>query len=239
MWRHTSSDKNGNKTSYGSPPPRFDTKSSFAQFEAYWHAKRHGNLVPRRGDIDPRGLTNILGQIFLIERIADGHADIRVAGHDFYTLFGSELRGLPFSMLFSVDARPMLEDMLRDTFSRPALLRATLRSRPQRRQPSLEAQMMLAPLEGYSGQVTRAIGMFEAYGPRPTLPPRFDITSVAAHVLLRTVPNEVPKPPKRRGHWLSQDPAPTSHPKVPPSRHGKRALRLIYSADAIQPKTFE
>ena len=54
--------------------------SPLHQAEAYWTAIGGTGTVPRRSDLDPRGLGNILDQTFLLERIAPGLARVRLAG---------------------------------------------------------------------------------------------------------------------------------------------------------------
>ncbi|MEM1421046.1 MAG: PAS domain-containing protein, partial [Pseudomonadota bacterium] len=48
--------------------------------EAYWEGLRAGRLVPRRADVDPRGIDQALEYSFILERIAPGMARFRLAG---------------------------------------------------------------------------------------------------------------------------------------------------------------
>ncbi|MFC3118128.1 PAS domain-containing protein [Jhaorihella thermophila] len=74
--------------------------SPIRQAEAYWIALSENGTIPRRTQIDPRALENILPQTFILERIAPGLARFRLAGQHLCALAGMEVRGMPFFGLF-------------------------------------------------------------------------------------------------------------------------------------------
>ena len=45
---------------------------AIAQMDAYWEALRRGQLIPKRSDVDPRGIEAALEHAFILERIAAG-----------------------------------------------------------------------------------------------------------------------------------------------------------------------
>ncbi|MEC9102783.1 MAG: PAS domain-containing protein, partial [Pseudomonadota bacterium] len=71
------------------------------EVEAYWQAIRAGRLVPRRSDIDPRGIERALEFAFVAERIATGLGRLRIAGSHLTDLLGMEVRGMPLTAFFA------------------------------------------------------------------------------------------------------------------------------------------
>ncbi|MEL6992372.1 MAG: PAS domain-containing protein, partial [Pseudomonadota bacterium] len=56
------------------------TEADSRKLLAYWNALRVNLDVPRRCDVDPRGIAGILSRTFILERVAPGLARFRVAG---------------------------------------------------------------------------------------------------------------------------------------------------------------
>ena len=75
------------------------------QAEAYWLALAEGSQIPRRSQIDPRGLANILAHTFILEQVAPRVARFRLAGSLLEDLAGMDVRGMPFTALFADTAR--------------------------------------------------------------------------------------------------------------------------------------
>ncbi|HKS84912.1 MAG TPA: PAS domain-containing protein [Pseudolabrys sp.] len=74
--------------------------STRALFE-YWDRQRAGRLAPKRSDIDPGDIRQVLGDTFMLS--ADFSEDIRfrLAGTRVCALFGRELKGESFEALWS------------------------------------------------------------------------------------------------------------------------------------------
>lgn len=150
--------------------------SPLRQAEAYWSALRDGTAaVPSRAQIDPRGLGNILGQTFILERIAPGLARFRLAGQNLNDLAGMEVRGMPLSAFFTPAARAGAGAILTRLFDDPAVAELTLTGEPRPRRPAAEARMILLPLRGASGEIDRALGVLVAEIAGGAPPWRFDI----------------------------------------------------------------
>ena len=165
--------------------------SPIRQAEAYWSALRTGAGVPRRTQIDPRGLENILQYAFIVERIAPGIARFRLAGRHLSELAGMEVRGMVLTSFFTPAARTRIGAVLEHMFDAPAVAELTLTSEAKRWRPMTEARMILLPLENDAGQVTRALGVLiadEMPGDDHAL--RFDLGTTA----LRPVSGVVPPP---------------------------------------------
>lgn len=153
--------------------------SPIRQAEAYWTALRAGGAVPKRSQIDPRGLENLLGRAFILERVAPGVARFRLAGHHLSEVFGLELRGMPLTALFVSESRSRAAAALEHLFDAPAVAEFALHSPMRLGLSRLEARMILLPLRDESGAVSRALGVMVADGvPSGSKPRRFELADV-------------------------------------------------------------
>lgn len=133
--------------------------SPIRQVEAYWTALREGGSIPRRTQIDPRGLENILEYAFVLERIAPGIARFRLAGQHLTRVTGMEVRGIPISALFTPGSRAEMGGALENTFGKPAVTEFTLTSERRLGRPAWPAQMIVLPLKSDLGDISRALGV--------------------------------------------------------------------------------
>ena len=119
--------KNGNVISIDSA--RTGMKyPAVSQAEAYWEGLRNGRVMPPRSDVDPRGISNILEQSFILEKIAPGMAKIRLAGQDMNDILGMEMRGMPITSLLLPDSRVDMRTALERLIYGPATVHMTLKS---------------------------------------------------------------------------------------------------------------
>ncbi|MEO0750305.1 MAG: PAS domain-containing protein [Pseudomonadota bacterium] len=139
----------------------------------YWNATRRDLELPRRSDIDPRGIAGMLSKAFILEQIAPGVARFRVAGTQLSDLLGMDVRGMPLSAILLPDAREALAASLEELFDMPGILRAALVSPSGFRRPELEAELLILPLRDERGEVNRAIGCLMARGEIGKAPRRF------------------------------------------------------------------
>lgn len=160
--------------------------AAVAQVEAYWEALRAGRLMPKRSDIDPRGLELALENSFILERIAAGIARLRVAGSHLNDLMGMEVRGMPLTTFFAPTHRKQVADALEDVFQRPASCTLTLTAASGVARPDLEAKVLLLPLKSDFGDVSRALGCLVTKGDIGLAPRRFDITHTQIEPLMQT-----------------------------------------------------
>ncbi len=155
---------------------RFDSGRSLSpirQAEAYWTALlRHGD-VPMRSQIDPRGLGNILGNTFILERIAPGLARFRLAGSHLNKIAGMEVRGMPVTAFFELSDRARVSHHLETVFSQPAIAELSLSSAGKLGRMQLDARMILLPLKSDLGDISRALGVMVSDGVIGTTPRRF------------------------------------------------------------------
>lgn len=181
------------KWSRHSPSGPATTDTVLAEFQNYWQEMRQGAGIPRRSDIEPRGIEPLLANAFVIERIAPGLARLRVAGSHLSDLMGMEVRGMPISALINPGSRDALSDYLAQLFDQPAVLHLSLASGGRPSAPALRGTMVLLPLENDLGEVSRALGCLVSSGKIGRGPRRFDITDAVVSPL-DIEPHEVTPP---------------------------------------------
>lgn len=150
-------------------------EAALSDFVAYWQNRRVAGDVPRRTDIDPRGIEALLSNAFIMERIAPGLARLRIAGMHLSDLMAMEVRGMPVSALFTPGHRDALARYLVRVFDEPAMLRLSLRARGGVGTPALTGTMLILPLRSDLGDISRALGCLVTHGTPGTGPRRFDI----------------------------------------------------------------
>lgn len=190
-----------------------------AQLEAYWEALRGGNLLPKRSEVDPRGIEAALEYAFILERIAPGIARMRIGGSHLNELMGMEVRGMPLTALFAPNARRQIADGLEDVFQTPATATLRLTSPGGVRRAALDARMVLLPLKSDLGDVSRALGCLVSRGDIGTAPRRFDLIEQEVRPLVpgRTVTRlDLPAAPAVR---------PAPHEQVPGFRAPKAPFK--------------
>lgn len=156
---------------------RASRMNELATLRAYWEALREDGCVPRRAQIDPRGIESALDLSFLVERIAPGLARLRLAGTHINDMMGMEVRGMPLSALLEPDARAGFAEVLEQVFSGPAVAELAVQARRRLARPALEGRMLLLPLRAEDGQVTRALGGLALQGGAGPGPRRLTVLS--------------------------------------------------------------
>lgn len=154
------------------------------EVDAYWEALRAGRLVPRRSDIDPRGIERALEYAFILERIAPTLARLRIAGSHLTDLMGMEVRGMPLSALFASSSRNAIGDALEEAFSGPSKVELVLRAERSLGKPEMEARMILLPLKSDLGDISRVLGCLCTYGAIGRAPRRFELLNQEVTPLL-------------------------------------------------------
>lgn len=158
--------------------------SAISQIEAYWEALRGSRLMPKRSEIDPRGIESALEYTFVLERIAIGMARLRIAGSHLNNLMGMEVRGMPLTSFITPAGRPQMGDMLEEVFQRPSACEIRLSAEVGRNKPAMDARMLLLPLKSDLGDVSRVLGCLIARGEMGSQPRRFDIVGTKTRPLI-------------------------------------------------------
>lgn len=156
---------------------------SVEKIEQYWERLRAGRLIPSRCEVDPRELEGVLGNTFVLERIAPGLARFRIAGSHIVEITGLELRQMPASVLFDVHSRLVLCEALESVFDEPAAVHMHLMSKGGFNEDDLQGEMILLPLRSDSGDVSRVLGGIEMTGTVGRKPRRLEITRQARKTL--------------------------------------------------------
>lgn len=151
-------------------------QTALRDFEAYWTGMRRGGDVPRRSDIDPRGIEPLLSNAFIVERIAPGLARLRIAGSHLSDLMGMEVRGMPISAFLNPADRDALSQHMVRLFDEPAMVRLRLNAAGSSGAPALDGTLMLLPLRSDLGDISRALGCLVTSGHIGRAPRRFSIT---------------------------------------------------------------
>lgn len=168
----------------------FNPDHSFAalsQVEAYWDGLRGSQLLPKRSDIDPRGIEAALEYAFILERIAPGVARLRIAGSHLSDLMGMEVRGMPITAFLAPPSRRRFSDIMEELFETPATATLTLRTETG----AVMGRMNLLPLKSDMGDVSRMLGCLVAKGDTTDKPCRFDIEHIQVKPI-STVPGRLP-----------------------------------------------
>ena len=152
-------------------------EKNLAAFVTYWSSMRKGHAVPRRTDIDPRGIEALLENAFIAEKIAPGLARLRIAGTHLSDLMGMEVRGMPISAFIAPEQRELLSELLVEVFDRPAIVKINLESPSGVGRRALKGTLLMLPLRSDLGDTSRALGCFLTDGLVGRTPRRFDIIS--------------------------------------------------------------
>ena len=86
--------------------------SSTRSLYAYWNERRGARAAPDRGDIEPGAIRTALGDSFILSAEAEGVQVFRLAGTRVCSLFGRELKGVPFDDLWDSADRAATQDLL-------------------------------------------------------------------------------------------------------------------------------
>ena len=157
----------------GADQPGF---AMLAEVRAYWEGLRHGSALPRRDEIDPRGIAGALENTFLLERVAPGIARFRLAGMQLHDLMGMDVRGMPVSALIEPAGRNRIAEGLEAVFSGPGLLDLRLEGERGIGKPALAGRMLVLPLVSARGDVDLALGCLAFEGALGRAPRRFAIS---------------------------------------------------------------
>lgn len=215
--------------------------AAIAQVEAYWEAIRGARQLPKRSDIDPRGIEQALENAFILERIAPGIARLRIAGSHLNDLMGMEVRGMPLTAFFAPGSRASVADLLEVVFQTPAIGTMSIFSPEGPDRTRLDGRMILLPLKSDLGDVSRVLGCFVTRGQMALPPRRFEVASkeileIAAGMppVPASIPDRAPRPSLNPSAPSASERGMAEAPATFESKPGKRRppyLRLVKSDD--------
>jgi hypothetical protein len=128
---------------------------SIALFQ-YWNRLRDGRPAPRRTEIEPAHIKQLLADTFILEKDARGEAIFRLAGTRLCATYGRELKGYAFPLLWSHRDQRMIARLAHSAFHDKSVIVVTFdgTSEAGRSNPF---EMVLLPLEGGLGS-PRSVG---------------------------------------------------------------------------------
>lgn len=131
-------------------------KSSLALYE-YWNWRRRQRAVPLRRDIEPADMQTTLPNVFILECPGVTPPAFRLAGTAICSMFGRELRNLPFGSIWLPDragsALAQVESARQGGL--PLVIEATGESEAGR---MLEIELLLLPLASGNTGTDRFLG---------------------------------------------------------------------------------
>jgi hypothetical protein len=146
------------------------------EVRAYWDALRDDQDLPRREQINPRGMAGALHQVFMVELVAPGVARFRLAGMEISDLMGMEVRGMPLSALFDPAARADLAALIEKVAMSRMIVELDLEAERSLGRPALRARLILLPLKGTDGEADLILGCLACDGQIGRAPRRFVIS---------------------------------------------------------------
>ncbi len=126
--------------------------------EGYWTALRDDGELPKRSQVSPRGLSDVLENVFILERVAPGVARFRIAGSVFTHLTGMDVRGVPISAFFRTSGRKDIAAALEACFDTPTVVEMKLIARSLQRAPAVTGHMIFLPMQCDLGRTSRVLG---------------------------------------------------------------------------------
>ncbi|WP_157888259.1 PAS domain-containing protein [Neptunicoccus sediminis] len=143
----------------------------------YWEGLRAGRLAPLRSELDPYKISHVIDHVFVLEYKNPLVVRFRLAGMGLCRMLGMELRGMPARALFEIGHRDELGRVLDDMVTAPKIIELVLKS-PSHDAPTLNARMLLLPMQNAEGQYSRILGCLVSDDPPLQRPARFDIHDV-------------------------------------------------------------
>jgi hypothetical protein len=153
--------------------------TALVDLEAYWRGLAPAGRVPRRSDLDPARMGDVIEDALIVERVAPGVARIRVAGQRIAALAATEPRGMPLSVLFTPQARSRLATQLEVAFRMPSVVELPLTAARAPGRPALSGRLLLLPLCDDTGIVSRCLCALVADGRPGRGPRRFSLPDAA------------------------------------------------------------
>jgi hypothetical protein len=130
----------------------------------YWDKQRGSRPAPERADIDPVGLRRELGDVFMLAADFVDNLRFRLAGTRVCALFGREIKGEAFPVLWHQESRKAIGDVL--TFLTEERIGAVAGLTGRTADGAeVELELLLLPLAHAGHARIRAIGSLVALTP--------------------------------------------------------------------------
>jgi len=130
---------------------------------SYWNEVRGDRIAPKRFEIEPSRIAQILPDTFILERIDVDTARFRLAGTRICEAFVAEFRGTNFFELFSLDDRVTLKHQFNLTARQGAVVVFTLQCATESGK-TCTVEGIVAPLFHTRETVDRYLGSLAVHG---------------------------------------------------------------------------
>jgi hypothetical protein len=125
---------------------------------AYWDVQRGARLAPERSDIDPAAIRHVLGDTFVLAVDFVEEHRFRLAGTKVCAMFCRELKGEPFTQMWTEKSRVSIRNLLTIVADEAIGVVAGATGRAQDGE-RMELEMMLLPLARRGHARVRALGV--------------------------------------------------------------------------------
>lgn len=139
-----------------------------ATLYAYWNSVRGTRIAPRRFEIEPSRIADILSETFILELNESGTFTYRLAGTAICDVMGRELRGTRFLEVWRDTDRFALQRHLTSVRKLGAIARVMVEGLSAEGRP-VRFEILVLPLFHNGETVDRFLGGFAAMSPRQWL----------------------------------------------------------------------
>ncbi|MEO1293004.1 MAG: PAS domain-containing protein [Pseudomonadota bacterium] len=123
----------------------------------YWDSLRQGRAAPYRSEVNPREISHLLENTFILEQIASGKARYRLAGTRLCSQFGMELRGMNALAMWHGECRRQVRTMISKVIEEPTVAHLTC-TVETRSGYLFGAEFLYLPMRADNGEMTRILG---------------------------------------------------------------------------------
>ena len=134
------------------------------QLYAYWDTLRNGRIAPRRSEIDPCAIADLLRETYMAEHERPFRLPFRLAGTRICSQFGRELRGIDFLSLWSIEDRNTIGSLVRAILDDNAVGHGTFSAKTETGREAAFEFSALPVIHGSAG-VDRILGAITAIEP--------------------------------------------------------------------------
>lgn len=126
----------------------------------YWNRLRDGKSAPARTDIEPADIKNLLADTFILERDVRNEPVFRLAGTRICAVFGRELKGYSFTLLWRTQDHRMMRRLVKGVFTDRSVAVIEFEAHSAGGRSAL-FEMLLLPLDA-GRQNPRSLGLLAA-----------------------------------------------------------------------------
>lgn len=174
-------------------------QAQLSRVEAYWQALRpQSGALPKRSDFNPQGVAECLSSVMLLERIAPTVLRVRIAGMTLCDLMGMDLRGMPLNALIGLESRTEFAKGVERVFDGPSRVEIQLRGEAGFGRAPISARLLMLPMLGHQGEVSRSLAFMGVEGEVTSRPQRFTVVGTSVR-RIEGLPASRPIP--AQGHW--------------------------------------